>query len=406
MKKIFLIDECLSSRQNGVGTYQEQMTKFFTMLACTVVVMSFNEQIKELRILEENGYTHVKIPICKGGYFLNIGQLVFPLLALYFEDNAENIFWVNHSPCIDFLKALRGNFSRSKVIFTIHDQGWTTPLLGDSHKLRALIQGERVQDVSFSVRKFVCSYFKEECRMYKIVDAVVCLSSCTKQLVKEVYKVPSSKLFYIPNAIVRTSTTKRQRHDARETLGVQPNEKILLYVGRQSDAKGIYELLDAFVRLSSEVPTAHLVIAGEVREFNMMVQRIQGCVKRVTFTGLLSKEELKHWYAAADIGVLPSYTEQCCYVGLEMLERIGVVVTTNGWGLCDMFVNGVNALIAPLCAGMPNVLVDNLYHVLLKAVSLNRSEVEKLCRGADNSLSQFYEPNVILEKYNLLLKSL
>lgn len=60
----------------------------------------------------------------------------------------------------------------------------------------------------------------------------------------------------------------------------------------------------------------------------------------------MSKEELSLWYSAADIGVIPSYTEQCSYAALEMI-RIGLpLVASDGFGLRDMFIDNVNAFVA------------------------------------------------------------
>ena len=40
---------------------------------------------------------------------------------------------------------------------------------------------------------------------------------------------------------------------------------------------------------------------------------------KITFTGKLNKEDLYKLYQIADIGVLPSFHEQCSYVAIEMM---------------------------------------------------------------------------------------
>ena len=64
-------------------------------------------------------------------------------------------------------------------------------------------------------------------------------------------------------------------------------------------------------------------------------------------TGSISRYELKNWYQIADIGILPSYAEQCSYVGLEMMAHKLPVVASDGFGIRCMF-NHKNAEIATI----------------------------------------------------------
>ena len=48
----------------------------------------------------------------------------------------------------------------------------------------------------------------------------------------------------------------------------------------------------------------------------------------------------------ADIGVLPSYTEQCSYVGLEMLAHRLPIVASDGFGMRCMFQEQANIRVA------------------------------------------------------------
>lgn len=69
---------------------------------------------------------------------------------------------------------------------------------------------------------------------------------------------------------------------------------------------------------------------------------------KVTYTGHLERKELKKWYQMADIGVIPSYTEQCSYVGIEMMMHGLPIVTSDGFGLRDMFKDQGNAIVVPI----------------------------------------------------------
>lgn len=123
MKRIFIIDEHITSKQNGVGTYIRQLLKCFEDSELEVNLLSFNADGKELLIERKRPYNEYHIPVCGMGGFLENGLLTLPLLRLYIEDTPENVFFMNHSPSDVFLRVLHRLFPRSRLVYVIHDQG-------------------------------------------------------------------------------------------------------------------------------------------------------------------------------------------------------------------------------------------------------------------------------------------
>lgn len=359
-KYIFIIDEHMSSKQNGIGTYMQQFV-FCMKFACPTVLalISFNADCKDFSIRKNQGVIYYDFPLFAGGDFVKHGGLSLPILRQYVKDREKNVFFVNHSPCADFLKTLRELFPKSKIVFTIHDQGWTAPLLGNAEYLKMIVgfknetrmyESHLPAFVSRETRAYVRSYFKEEQRMYKMVDAVICLSLSTQNLVETIYGISKSKVHLIPNGIelANFNGSRIKKKSVREQLNISEADKVFLFVGRTVKAKGIEVLLKAFEKISFQYPECHLVIAGECHHANELVRLAPHACTRITFTGLVSKNEMALWYTAADCGVLPSYTEQCSYAGLEMVAYGLPVITTDGNGLVDMFTDGVNAIVAEI----------------------------------------------------------
>lgn len=158
MKHIYLIDEHISSKQNGVGTYVRYFAQLFDATDSQINILSFNAEVKDLSISVINGICRYDIPYCAQGNFLLAGKLVFPLLSLYIEDKKDNVFFVSHSPCTEFLRAIRINFPMSKIVFVIHDQGWTTPLLGNSECLKELKDSKPIKGLNRYSANFVRKY--------------------------------------------------------------------------------------------------------------------------------------------------------------------------------------------------------------------------------------------------------
>lgn len=410
MKKVFIIDEHLSSLQNGVGTYQKQLISCLVHKGYSVIFLSFNEDRRYLNAYLSEGVQKIEIPFCHNGEFIKMGSLIFPLLSIYFEDNIENVFVVSHSPCVQFLKSIRQSYPKSKIVFTIHDQGWTAPLLGNVLHFRSIMAKKAPKGVDKATLKFVKEYSKAEYAMYKLVDAIVCLSKSTYELVQNTYAISSDKLHYIPNAISPMSPEERvnvigHKGKLKKELGVLSNEKIILYVGRQAKAKGLYELLQAFEQVCDDNLQIRLVIAGEIRDFSEMVRFTPKSVAHIIYTGLIDVEQLKKWYTVADIGILPTYTEQCSYVGLEMMKYIGVVITTDAWGVKDMFQERVNAIVAPLSYDSCT-FVENLKNAIWKGLTLTEQERKRLEVNCQQTLKDKYDIASMQNSYEQLISSL
>ncbi|HEY9907266.1 MAG TPA: glycosyltransferase, partial [Thermosynechococcaceae cyanobacterium] len=115
----------------------------------------------------------------------------------------------------------------------------------------------------------------------------------------------------------------------REALGIAPDEKVILYVGRFDPRKGIETLVRAVgqsdLRNSDKL---RLIIGGGSRpgqSDGLERERIESIVAdlgltNVThFPGRLSPEVLPNYYAAADVSVVPSHYEPFGLVAIEAM---------------------------------------------------------------------------------------
>lgn len=409
MKNIFIIDEHISSQRNGVGTFMKLFVKCLQQINCKIYFISFNENVDDLKITRQNKFYLCQIPILHYGKFMTLGPLIFPLLSRYIIDQSNNIFIVNHSPCFDFLKCIRKNFPLSKILFIIHDQGWTSPLLGNINKLRKILYSSSIKNEDNGIKKYLKAFCKEEFNMYRISDAIVCLSTPTYQILQDIYKVRKEKLYLIPNALdldFKIALPKERIH-AKKELGFDERDFIFLYVGRIGKAKGIFELLLAFETLCEKYHQVRLVIVGNIENYSDLVRNHNKIMSRVTFTGLLKSEDLDLWYQAADIGILPSYTEQSSFTGLEMMARIGIVISTNGWGLTDMFHNDFNAIIAEIPYNddrMQDLFTKNIEDAMIYA--LMKKNEKNYIQNCTSILNEKYSFDRFCSDYKKLFDNL
>lgn len=345
MKSIFVFDEHLSSKFNGVGAFMNAISSCVKKSNMQLNLISFNEEVTDFSIEKHDGHVIYKYPMY-GGMFVENALPALSILKLYVNDSHENIFLSSYCPSHILLKTIMTLFPKSKRISVIHDQGWTSPLQGNSELYKEILSHRRLKGIDYGVQKFIKAFYKKELAMYRLSHHIVCLSPSTHRLLQEIYQVPTEKISMIPNGIDIKSYEAPidNRAEIRNHFGISEDEKVLIFAGRVVKAKGIYQLLDAFEKIWHSNHKLRLVIAGITDGIEDYTKHVHDSIFHVTFTGLISKSRLHQWYRAADIGVLPSYTEQCSYSGMEMMAEKLLVVTTDGNGLRDMF-NSSNAYI-------------------------------------------------------------
>lgn len=134
----------------------------------------------------------------------------------------------------------------------------------------------------------------------------------------------------------------------RAELGLSPERKIVLVVGRLSKEKGHADLLRALgdVNAAREHPAA-LVIVGDGPESERLERlaaelRIADAVHLVGY-----RRDVAPFYAAADVFALTSYSEGSPNVLLEAMDAGVPIVATAVGGVGEMIRDGEHGLLVP-----------------------------------------------------------
>ncbi len=127
------------------------------------------------------------------------------------------------------------------------------------------------------------------------------------------------------------------RTAAREELGIAPEARLVLYVGRLDEGKGLEELLGAAERLR-DVKDLLLVCVGEGLLGGALRKRAAeaGLGDRVRFPGVCSRHDVAKWMAASNVFCLPSHSEGCPNVICEALACGCPVVSTTVGGIPEL----------------------------------------------------------------------
>ena len=340
---VIWIDEHSSSKQNGIGTYRDVLLPELAKKDNKIIMLSLNSDEEDFSIYEREFGIEIAFPYIANGQWINIGSIIIPVLHRYIEDSSTNVFMLNHSPCVNFVNAIKNFYPLSKIVFTIHDQSWCTTLLGDGALLHSIIYENK--KINPGLANFVKHRKEDDCRLYNAVDRVVCLSKSTEQVLIKTYRIDPKKIQLIPNGYNKYEIESFNRIQIRNELGLSENDKIVLFVGRAAKYKGIEVLLKAIAILRNKINNIKCVFIGDISGYANYWHLVTPIATNAIFVGQIPHEQLQQWYAVADVGVMASYSEQCSYVALEMMASGMVIVSSDGNGLRDMF-DERNAFIA------------------------------------------------------------
>ena len=151
----------------------------------------------------------------------------------------------------------------------------------------------------------------------------------------------------------------------RRAYGIQPDDKVILFLGRLVPIKSVELLIEAFAMLPQT--GLRLVIAGpsEAPDYTRFLKKTAASLNiehRVTFTGPLYEGPKLQALSAADVFVLPSQVENFGNVAAEAIACRIPVIVTEGCGIAPIVRQGAGLVVshdAPsLSAALERLLTD------------------------------------------------
>ena len=178
---------------------------------------------------------------------------------------------------------------------------------------------------------------------YKWMDAIIAVSGDIARKLEE-SGVDPQKIRVVFNGVDQRFFPQ-PLEGARTRLDLPESRFIVLFIGLLAPVKGLEVLLQAMPRLEDEKALCLLVGEGPLRtELQRQVEekKLQG---QVSFAGARPTAEIPLWLNAADVLVLPSYSEGRPNVVLEA-QACGVpVVATRVGGTPELIRDGESGLL-------------------------------------------------------------
>ena len=290
--------------------------------------------------------------LARKGIEVHIVTLEFPGVPLEEEVNGVKIHrvkveignpnflvWVllfNH-----FMEKRAGLLSREIGEFDIiHVHDWLTTLAGISlkHTLgKSLVLTLHSTEIGRSGGlNSPDSLTKDSIEWWGTYEAkyIITVSTSLRSEVIEHFKVPEWKVVAIPNGVdIEIFNRNVDRNRVRAKFGVNPDDKLILAVGRLVPQKGFQYLIKAMPIVLSKHTNVKLIIVGDgwMRSQLEYLIRKLGLADKVMTTGFVNDSELIDLYLSADVLVVPSLYEPFGMVALEgMAAGLPVVVSSIG----------------------------------------------------------------------------
>ncbi|MGC1245421.1 MAG: glycosyltransferase, partial [Spirulinaceae cyanobacterium] len=194
--------------------------------------------------------------------------------------------------------------------------------------------------------------------------------------------------------------------EAREKLGIDPQAKVVFYVGRFDPRKGIETLVRAVGQSEwQDKNDLKLIIGGGSRpgqSDGIERERIEeivaelGIEQKTEFPGRIGDEELPLYYAATDVSVVPSHYEPFGLVAIEAMASGTPVIASDVGGLQYTVVSEETGLLAPpqdaeaFAKAINRILDDSQWRDQLGGNARKRVEEKFSWQGVASQLNELY----------------
>jgi alpha-maltose-1-phosphate synthase len=183
-------------------------------------------------------------------------------------------------------------------------------------------------------------------------DAVIAVSSGTKEDVLRAYPVDPERVHVIYNGIDLDQYQKTADTTALTAHGVDPAVPYVLFVGRITRQKGVTHLVDAIRYLPASTQVVLCAGAPDTPEISAELRRkveeaLSFNPRVIWIDKMLSKQETIQLYSHAAVFCCPSVYEPFGIINLEAMACQAAVVASATGGIKEVVVDGETGYLVP-----------------------------------------------------------
>jgi D-inositol-3-phosphate glycosyltransferase len=214
-----------------------------------------------------------------------------------------------------------------------------------------------------------------ERQILRRADRIIVATIAELTQLRFLYQADARKLITIPPGVDTCHFYPIPPDEAKQFIGLKPEDRMILFVGRIEPLKGIDTLIQAMscLRVTEIHRPVHLAIIGgepdaDPKDMSAEMARLQKlsddlCMGgMVVFLGKRGQDTLPYYYSAAEAVVMPSLYESFGMVALEAMACGTPVIASEVGGLGYLVQNGVTGYTIP--DSEPDTLCEKLSWLL------------------------------------------
>ena len=248
------------------------------------------------------------------------------------------------------------------------------PLVITVHSLEPLRPWKREQiGRGYDLSKWV------EKTALEMADAVIAVSTSTRDDILRLFDVDPAKVPVIPNGIDTDEYTQTIDRSVLTQYAIDPDQPYVLFVGRMTRQKGLLYLLQAITQLDDN--TQVVLCAGE-SDTPELQKELEGIIADlrahrpgiVWIPQMVSRQTTIALYSQAAVFCCPSIYEPFGIINLEAMACSTAVVGSRVGGIAEVVVDGETGLLidADISPVMPHDPVDPAGFSARLAAGINR----------------------------------
>ncbi|MBD1874331.1 glycosyltransferase [Nodosilinea sp. FACHB-131] len=253
---------------------------------------------------------------------------------------------------------IHANFWMSALVASQVKQHLGIPFVVTFHALGKVRRQHQGQADRFPDERFAV-----EDQVVETADGIIAECPQDRDDLIQLYGAKADKIHIVPCGVDLREFWPIPKAQARATLGLPMQERVVLQLGRMVPRKGVDTVIRAIAMLAQQdLPTRLVVVGGESPlpdpEKTPEIGRLQaltaklGLQDRVTFVGQREREVLKYFYSAADLFVTTPWYEPFGITPLEAMACGTPVIGSNVGGIKFTVRDGETGyLVSPKAAG-------------------------------------------------------
>ncbi|MDX2096793.1 MAG: glycosyltransferase [Leptolyngbyaceae cyanobacterium bins.59] len=205
------------------------------------------------------------------------------------------------------------------------------------------------------------------------------------------YRADPGRITLIPCGFDPTELSPLSKPLARVALGLAPEERLILQLGRMVPRKGVDTVIRALadLQLSYDISARLMIVGGESEQPDPQIcpelARLQaiatelGVGDRAAFVGRRGREVLKYYYSAADVFVTTPWYEPFGITPIEAMACGTPVIGSNVGGIKFTVRNGETGYLVP--PNDPQAIADRIAHLYQHPSLLQRFQQQAIQRA-------------------------